>query len=274
MWVAARSAEGRPEAVRKVGRGPSSSRSHTAGAGRQPRRPGGLWTTNEPSTAMGTKRSGDTEAAHRHRHGLRTAPGPAPRGCPGDAADRPVANAVACTRLERTPDERRRQQLAGRDHARPMDDTGPGSATGRRRRRPVPPAPRGRPRPRRRPPTRLGGAPAGGWTSPPEVCTAPSRSCWTPPTSSPDWRPGGPTLVLCRGASAPSTERRCGPPQGAAGAPSPAASAGGSTTSASRAPNPVTHRIVDADGDQLDLCDGHATDARTRIISATVIPRF
>jgi hypothetical protein len=35
---------------------------------------------------------------------------------------------------------------------------------------------------------------------------------------------------------------------------------------------PVTHRVIDADGDRLDLCDGHAIDARTRIIGATVSP--
>ena len=35
---------------------------------------------------------------------------------------------------------------------------------------------------------------------------------------------------------------------------------------------PVTHRVIDAVGDQLDLCDGHAVDARARIIGATVIP--
>jgi hypothetical protein len=35
---------------------------------------------------------------------------------------------------------------------------------------------------------------------------------------------------------------------------------------------PVTHRIVDTEGDQLNLCDGHATDARASIIGATVIP--
>ena len=35
---------------------------------------------------------------------------------------------------------------------------------------------------------------------------------------------------------------------------------------------PVTHRVIDAGGDRLDLCDGHAIDARTRIIDATVSP--
>lgn len=35
---------------------------------------------------------------------------------------------------------------------------------------------------------------------------------------------------------------------------------------------PVTHHVVDADGDRLDLCDGHAIDARARIVGATVIP--
>lgn len=35
---------------------------------------------------------------------------------------------------------------------------------------------------------------------------------------------------------------------------------------------PVTHRVIDAEGQRLDLCDGHAIDARTRIIGATVSP--
>ena len=35
---------------------------------------------------------------------------------------------------------------------------------------------------------------------------------------------------------------------------------------------PVTHRVINADGDRLDLCDGHATDAQARIAGATVIP--
>jgi len=34
---------------------------------------------------------------------------------------------------------------------------------------------------------------------------------------------------------------------------------------------PVTHRVVDAEGDQLDLCDGHATDARARMVGAAVL---
>ena len=34
----------------------------------------------------------------------------------------------------------------------------------------------------------------------------------------------------------------------------------------------VTHRVIDTDGGQLDLCDGHATDARASIIGVTVIP--
>lgn len=35
---------------------------------------------------------------------------------------------------------------------------------------------------------------------------------------------------------------------------------------------PVTHRVIDTDGDRLDICGGHALDARTRIIGATVRP--
>jgi hypothetical protein len=35
---------------------------------------------------------------------------------------------------------------------------------------------------------------------------------------------------------------------------------------------PVTHRVIDAEGDRLELCDGHAIDASTRIIGATVTP--
>ncbi len=58
---------------------------------------------NEPSTAVGTKRSGGTATADCHRHGACTAPRPAPRGRPGEAADRPVRNAVASARPERTP---------------------------------------------------------------------------------------------------------------------------------------------------------------------------
>ncbi len=35
---------------------------------------------------------------------------------------------------------------------------------------------------------------------------------------------------------------------------------------------PVTHRVIAAEGDRLDLYDVHAIDARTRIIGATVSP--
>ena len=35
---------------------------------------------------------------------------------------------------------------------------------------------------------------------------------------------------------------------------------------------PITHRVIDTGGDQLDLCGGHAADARATIIGATVIP--
>ncbi|ADB73531.1 hypothetical protein [Geodermatophilus obscurus] len=35
---------------------------------------------------------------------------------------------------------------------------------------------------------------------------------------------------------------------------------------------PVTHRVVDADGEGIDLCDGHAADARVHLIGARVIP--
>jgi hypothetical protein len=35
---------------------------------------------------------------------------------------------------------------------------------------------------------------------------------------------------------------------------------------------PAPHRVIDAEGDRLNLCDGHAIDARIRIIGATVSP--
>jgi hypothetical protein len=35
---------------------------------------------------------------------------------------------------------------------------------------------------------------------------------------------------------------------------------------------PVTHHVVDAEGGGLDLCDGHAADARARILGVTVMP--
>lgn len=37
---------------------------------------------------------------------------------------------------------------------------------------------------------------------------------------------------------------------------------------------PVTHHVVDAEGGELDLCDGHATEVRTRMVGATVTPLF
>jgi hypothetical protein len=64
----------------RSGRGPSSGR--TCSAERRPRRPRGLWTTNEPSTALGPNRSGDTVAAQCHRQGTCAAPRRAPRGRP------------------------------------------------------------------------------------------------------------------------------------------------------------------------------------------------
>jgi hypothetical protein len=35
---------------------------------------------------------------------------------------------------------------------------------------------------------------------------------------------------------------------------------------------PVSYRVVDAEGGELDLCDGHATDARSRLSDATITP--
>ncbi len=35
---------------------------------------------------------------------------------------------------------------------------------------------------------------------------------------------------------------------------------------------PVTHRVVDVEGGVLEVCDGHATDARRRITGASVTP--
>ena len=171
-------------------------------------------TTSNPPTVM---------PCHVHR----CTEGPAPRCHRGGSVDRPVANAVASARAERTPDERRHQRLSGR---------GPRGARGRHRPglgnwpplpatcttssvRPISPA--------TPTPTPLGGAPAGGWWSPPAVCTVPPGSCRTPPTSSSGWPPGGPTPARCRGAHARSRARRCGP-----------------------AP-----RVIDAEGDWLELCD-------------------
>jgi hypothetical protein len=74
-------------------------------------------------------------------------------------------------------------------------------------------------------------------------------------------------------APAPSTARRCGPPRGAAGAPAPAASAGGSTTdSPSRAPNrsptaSSTPRVIGS----ISATVTPSTPA-PRIIGATVSP--
>jgi hypothetical protein len=35
---------------------------------------------------------------------------------------------------------------------------------------------------------------------------------------------------------------------------------------------PVTYHVVDAEGGGLDLCAGHAVDARARILGVTVMP--
>ena len=240
MWDAARSVERHGGPQGRSVPGPARAGPAPRRSGRRLRRPGGLWTTNEPSTAVGTTRSGATATAHCHRHGRCAVPRPAPRCRPGEAAAPPVPNAVASVRPERTPDERRNQQRARRDHPRSVDDTGPGSGTGRRGRRPVPPAPRSRSRTRRRPRPRPG---------PPARRLAAGRrrrrsaqrrrgAAGHRRRARPPGRPGGPTPVRCRGAPARSTARRCGPPRGAAGAPPPAASAGGSMTdSPSRAPN-------------------------------------